>query len=92
MVVFRCAGVAALLAPGGPMCRGCQGPARAVWKHMERQRAALAVQALEQFLAARRTWVAERLAAAAAAPGASADDAARVLSEVAAQLQARPWV
>ena len=52
----------------------------------------MAAQALQQFLAARRAWVAARLAAAAAAPDASADDAARVLSEVATQLQARPAV
>ena len=47
------------------------------------------VQALEQFLAARRAWVGARLAAADAAGRLSADGAARVLSEVAAQLQAR---
>ncbi|KAK9841813.1 hypothetical protein WJX81_004723 [Elliptochloris bilobata] len=45
-------------------------------------------QALEQFLAARRAWVGARLAAAGCAGELSSAAAARVLSEVAAQLQA----
>lgn len=48
------------------------------------------VQALEQFLAARQAWVGALLAAAAASvSGLSAQVAARMLGEVAAQLQAR---